>query len=507
MHRHAALTGVLLAALLAAPVAAFAQDGLTVAVTTTQACGTVEFLAEGGGGLGPYNLEWSFGDGEIQTDSGVAGLPFSTSHDYAAGGEFAWNLSLNDSSDPSLNAETGGTVQLGPQVALTSDVFPPLLTLEGGSATLNFTAAATGGEPPYTYAWDLDGDGVFEPGAETASFAYAAGGKFVAAVQVTDACGLTATAFLTVVVIDPEAEACHPMAQRIADGVNTLFPTQAGQLYTCEDIFGIFQGAWTGNTLGFGRMWHAYNLALTMEDLTWEEILQWQLDGSGWGLLVQLDRYAETLGDVGLAELYDMVVSGEASVGDIRTAVRMSTRFDADFAEALGLVQAGANPGEIGQMYRAASELGTDLAGVQGYLDQGLSLPELRHAARMAEQSGGELDLTMQAHLDGMSWGEIRQAMRMAEDGGDLPSILEAGVRETRRQQQEERRQEREETQSQQQLEQNARTAGRLADRYGVTIEQVQSLYNGACSGDWNCVQSSLQGQNAPGQGNGGGPK
>jgi hypothetical protein len=230
-----------------------------------------------------------------------------------------------------------------------------------------------------------------------------------------------------------------------------------------------------------------------MEDLTWEEILQWQLDGSGWGLLVQLDRYAETLGDVGLAELYDMVVSGEASVGDIRTAVRMATRFDANFAEALGLVQAGANPGEIGQMYRAASELGTDLAGVQGYLDQGLSLPELRHAARVAEQAGTNLDLAAQAHLDGLSWGEINQAMRMAEDGGDLQTILEAGVQETRRQEQQERQQEREETRQQQQTDQSLRTATRLAERYAISVGQVQAIFDGACAGDWGCVQATLR--------------
>jgi hypothetical protein len=497
---------VLLAALAAVPVAAFAQDGITVEVTATQACGTASFDVQAAGGLAPYTLNWGFGDGEVQVDSGVAAFPFMTTHDYAAGGEFAWTLTLVDSSDPALSAEAGGTLILGPQVTLTSDIFPPLLTLEDGAATLNFTAQVTGGEPPFTYAWDLDGDGVFEAGADTAAFTYTAGGKYEAAVQVTDNCGLTATAILTVVVVDPEADACHPMAQRIADGVNTLFPTQAGQLYTCEDIFAMFQGSLTGHNLGFGRMWHAYQLALTMEDLTWEEILQWHLDGTGWGLLVQLDRFAETLGDVGLAELYDMVVSGEASVGDIRTAVRMATRFDADFVEALGLVHAGANPGEIGQMYRTAEGLGLDLPAVQGYLDQGLSLPELNHAARVAEQGGTDLDLAVQAHLDGLSWGEIHQAMRLAEDGGDLPAILEAGVRETRRLEQQERQQERDENRTQQ-VEQDARTAARLAQRYGVTIEQVQGLYDGTCAGDWGCVQTTLREQHPPDRGRGGGNK
>lgn len=495
MRRYRLFCVVLVAALVAVPVAAFAQDGVTVEVATSQACGTASFEVLAGGGVAPYMLAWDFGDGETQVDVDVASFPFLTSHDYGAAGEFAWTLTLADSSALALTAETGGTLLLGPQVSLTSDIFPPLLTMSEGAATLNFTAQVAGGEPLYTYAWDLDGDSVFEAGTETASHTYTAGGKYEAAVQVTDNCGLTAVATLTVVVVDPEAEACHPMAQRIADGVNTLFPNQAGQLYTCEDIFGIKSGDLTGQVLGYGRLWHAYNLALTMEDLSWEEILQWKLDGTGWGLLTQLDRFAETLSDVGLRELFDMVVSGETSVGDIRTAVRMVTRYDADFVEALGLVHAGANPGEVGHIYRTASDLGLDLPAVQGYLDQGLSLPELRHAARLAEQSGTELDLATQAHLDGLSWGEIKQALRLAEEGGDLSAILEAGVQETRRLEQQERQQEREEARPEQQLDQNARTAARLAQRYGVGVEQVQALFDGVCAGDWGCVQTTLREQ------------
>jgi len=512
MRRYRLFTGVLVAALVAVPVAAFAQGGITVEVVASpsQACGTASFevLAGGlaGGGVAPYMLTWDFDDGEPQVDADITSFPFLTSHDYGAAGKFDWTLTLTDAS--ALTAETGGTLLLGPQVTLTSDVLP-LLTLSDGAATLNFTAEVSGGEPPYTYAWDLDGDDIFEAGTETASHTYTAGGKYQAAVQVTDNCGLTATAVLTVVVVDPEAEACHPMAQRIADGVNSLFPTQAGQLYTCEDIFAIFQGSLslTGNNLGFGRMWHAYNLAATLEDMTWEEILQWHLDGTGWGALVQLDRFAEALGDIGPGELVDMVLKGEASVGEIRTAVRMVTRYDADFVVALGLVHAGANPGEVGQIYRTASDLGLDLTAVQGYLEQGLSLPELRHAARVAEQGGTDLDTATQAHLDGLSWGEINQAMRLAQDGGDLSAILEAGVRETRRLEQLERQQEREQNRSQQQVEQDARTAAQLARRYGIAVEQVQALFDGPCAGDWSCVQTTLREQYAGEHGQGGRPK
>ena len=495
MRRQRVLAGALLLALLTVPTAAFAQDGFTVNVAVTQTCGTATFEVTAEGGVAPYALNWNFGDGETQTDSAVTVFPFTTDHPYASAGEFMWSLAVSDASDPALTVDAGGTLSLGPSVVLSSDIFPPLLTLDAGQATLNFTASASGGEPPYTFAWDLDGDGLFEAGTEQASFTYTAGGKYAAAVQVTDSCGLTATATLTVVVVDPEAESCQPMAQRIADGVNLLFPTQAGMLYTCEDIFAIFQGSLTGQTLGFGRMWHAVKLAATLEDMTWEEILQWQLDGTGWGLLVQLDRFAETLGDIGPGELVDLVMSGDASVGDIRTAVRMVTRYDADFADALARASEGTNPGELGQLYRMASDLGLEPAALDVYLEQGMSLAEVRHAARLAEQSGNELDLMAEAHASGLSWGEINQALRLAEQGEDLNAVLEAGVRETR--------------QEEHQTQVEASMAGRLASRYGITVEQVLAVLDGTCAGDWRCVQTVLKeqyGSSGPG-GHGGGRK
>src|SRR3990172_5282455 len=155
MKAHRLVAALLLIGLLAAPVSALAQDGLTVEVVAGQTCSLASFEVQASGGLAPYSLEWDFGDGEAQVDSSVAAFPFLTTHDYATGGEFAWTLTLLDSSDPALSAEAGGTLVLGPQVTLTSDIFPPLLTLVGGAATLNFTAQVAGGEAPFAYSSDL----------------------------------------------------------------------------------------------------------------------------------------------------------------------------------------------------------------------------------------------------------------------------------------------------------------------------------------------------------------
>lgn len=493
MNPHRGLISLLVLLLLSVPMSALAQGGFEASVEVASTCGVTSFETSISGGTAPFEIVWDFGDGEMDARSEVVGLPMIVDHDYGASGEYEWSVTITDSSEPSMETTASGSIALGPRVSLTSDPFPPLLPLIDGQATLTLTASAAGGEPPYAFAWDPNGDGVFEPGAESLTHIYLAGGKVQAAVQVTDSCGLTATGSLPVVVVDPEAEACHPMAQRIADGVNTLFPNQSGTLYTCEDIFGIKGGDLTGQVLGYGRLWHAYKLAQTMEELTWEEILQWKLEGTGWGLLTQLDRLSETLTDVGLGELFDMVVAGDASVGDIRTAARAVTHYEADFFDALERLAAGANPGELGQLYRTASDLGLDPLEVDDYLAQGLSLAELRHAGRLAEQANTDLDLLAMAHADGSSWGEIHQAIRLAGEGGDPAAILGVGVRETRQLQHEERNQEREQERLERQEEVRARIASRLAERFGVPVEQVQALADGICAGDWDCVQATLR--------------
>ena len=311
----------MLVGLLAVPLPAAAQTGLAITVGAAATCGEAHFIVSVEGGTAPYSLTVEFGDGETLTAPGEGIPPTMLTHTYAVGGAYAWSIAA---SDGTLQGEASGTLLIGPSVTLTSDPFPPLLPLVDGGATISLTAEVQGGTPPLAYAWTLDGASAstFDPGSLTASATYSAGGKYTAAVAVTDACGLSAEDTLAIVVDDPLAEGCHPTAQWITDAVNTLFPQQSEQLYTCEDIFGFFNGGLTGSQLGFGQMRHAYALAQTIPDLTWEEILDWKLDGNGWGLLVQLDRVADAVGEVGISELIERVVTGENSVAEIRTAAR-----------------------------------------------------------------------------------------------------------------------------------------------------------------------------------------
>lgn len=493
---------ILLILSLLATVPALAQGGLEVGVGVEIDCDSATFTLTADG-ADAYNMEWDFGDGETIAETEVTS-PRVTPHVYPASGVYNWSVVVSDSADPAVNALAAGTLTLGPSVTLDSQPFPPLLTLEGGQASAEFEALVEGGAPPYAYTWDLDGDGTADPAGDpslnTASFTYTAPGHYTALVTVTDACGLDATDTLPVVVVDPEA-ACHPMAARIAEAVSRLFPGQAETLYTCEDILDYFTGGLTGGQLGFGRMWHAYRLTQSLEDLTWEEILDWHLEGDGWGLLLQLDRLSDQLTDIDLKELVTMVVDGEASVGDIRTAARSAIRYGADFEDALNRLAEGASPGELAQLYRTAQGLGLTPEVLDGYLEAGITAADLRHAANLADRIGADWAAVAEAHASGLSWGEIHQASRLAGDDEGLDEALQAGVQEFREQLREQER-------AQQHEEQTRRTAERLAERFGLGTEDVMGLFNGACAGDWGCVRGQLAGRSQPqhdNQGHGGG--
>jgi PKD repeat protein len=555
---------IVLMLLLGAPVAAFADDGLSIDdVTTSVSCDQVAFSITFSGGSGPYTIDLDFGDAEDYTASvltaGVFELPLP--HFYPYGGDFEGNLTITDANDVK---ETTGIVTIdGPTVTLGSTPDPPLLTIESGAASIEFSAAASGGTGDYSYSWDLDEDGLPDAGlsGNTATYTYTAGGNYTAAVTVTDSdtCGLSHTDTLTVVVVDPESDpqdACHPTAQKIAEAVSIIFlDARAEQTYTCEDIFNIFEGSLTGNHTGFGRLWHAYQLTQTIPDLTWEEIRDWGLDSSGWGAITQLNRFADTLDEYGLRELFDLVVNGDNTVGEIRTAARASVRYEADFEDALLRISEGANPGELGQFYKLAAEMDVEPTSLDQYLADGMSLSELSHAAKMSERLDVGWEEVIAAKGSDHSWGDIGQAYKLAGDGIITAAeilAMEGGVQAFRAEQRDEEKLAREAERTAREdartaarkeglddktadrlskqydftgdmdalladcegnwgcvrkklknmdqtmvegasSDKDTRTAERLFAQYGVDIDIVWAKFNGACNGDWNCVRAELR--------------
>jgi hypothetical protein len=505
---------MLLVFALSFPLSVFAEDELMVSVGFVEMCGDAALEIGIQGGEAPFSLVVDFGDGESIEVFDVFTLPYTIHHLYPAQGEYEYSVKVYDSND--WEGETEGPLTvLGPTVVLESDPSPPLLPLGSEGTRIDFTAIVSGGQESYAFEWDLNEDGVPEDGvdptANTASFTYLEAGRFEANVKVTDACGFSESDQLRVIIVDPTSEedpdaednseegedlddegeseagkGCHPTAQRISDALNILSPSQRDGEYSCEDIFNFFQGEEGGLHHSFGVLWRAYQMTQVIDELTWEDILDWHLEGSGWGVLQQLDRFSEALDEVGIVELYERVMSGENTIGDIRSAVRATLRFEADFEDALERLESGTSQGELNQLYRTAMEMEIELDLLDEYLDTGVTLSQIKHASRLANQTGSEWEILLGAYTQGYDWSEIRKAFRLADETMDFETILAIGTNEYREQQRELERAERE-------GEKDEQTAKRLAEQYGIEETDVLEYLNSACEGDWSCVREQLR--------------
>ncbi len=477
----------------------YAQDGgneLVISAAISKDCGDVQFTFTWSEGTAPYFLMVDFGDGDSTGIENTATATFTISHSYLDQGDFKWNVQILEDKVDGLSGVYSEILTLkGPEVTLSSSPFPPLF-VAGDDGMVDFSTSVTGGTLPYTYAWDLDGDGIYEDGEtqETASDTYTEVGKTYPQVLVTDGCSFTSTDTMPVVVADSE-DVCHPTAQKIADGVNTIFPDQAGDLYTCDDIYAIFDNESEENNLGFGRMWKAYNLAESMEELTWEDILDWHLSESGWGSLLQLDRFSDLLEDHDLPELMGLVMSAEYSLGDVRTAVRSVTRYEADFEDALTRIADGANPGELGQFYKLVADLEADPALLDEYLADGLTLSELKHTSKFADKMEVEWTEVADARTEADSWGDLKQAYNLATDEVSAAEILIMGVPDYKELLREEDKIAREDKKTAQTEEKAQQTAEKLAEQFSAEFGDVMNLLNGECEGEWACVRKTLRDQ------------
>lgn len=484
------ILAIMLIIAFAIPMQVFAQaEGIALDVAVSMNCGEAVFTVDVSEAAGPLQLSWDFGDGQVLQEL-IETFPYEVTHSYAGEGEYAWMLFAINGDE--LEGEVHGVVVFeGPQVSLVSDTFPPLVYLEAGAVSIDFFADVSGGESPYEFIWDLNGDMIPDEGVDplvsSSSYTYTESGKLTASVTVVDSCGLTATASLPVVVIDMDEETeCHPMAARIANAVSLLFPDQAETLYTCGDIYDLFSGGEFEPNMGFGRMWHAYHLTETIEEMTWEDILAWQLEGSGWGLLVQLDKFAEIIEDIGVVDLVGMVLSGDTSVNDIRTAYKSVLRYEVDFADALDRIEMGSNPGDLNRLYTLSSELGVEPGSLDLYLESDNALSDIKHAAHLAGQLGMTWEEVLELYNGGVSWGEINQMSRLIADGADPEEISELGVAAYREQQ-------KEADAAARQAEQDQRTAEQFAQKYGLDAGQVMAMLGDTC--DWNCVREQLRAQ------------
>jgi PKD repeat protein len=155
---------------------------------------TVAFTASASGGTGPYTYEWDFGDGGTSTEQ-------NPSHTYVSPGTFAASCTATDSlsntgTSPDVDVTATGAV-VGFSVGTGVDVLllllgtAPLVASASGTPLageipleVDFTGGATGGSPPYTWAWTF-GDGGTST-EQSPTHTYTVPGVYTAQLVVTD---------------------------------------------------------------------------------------------------------------------------------------------------------------------------------------------------------------------------------------------------------------------------------------------------------------------------------
>jgi len=167
------------------------SPALTATAGGTPASGVaplpVTFTGSPAGGRTPYTYAWAFGDGGTSTLQ-------SPSHSYATAGIYGAGLTVTDANGATATATTITTSVSGP-LAATAAASPA-----AGDAPFSttLTGAATGGNTPYTFAWDL-GDGATSA-VQSPGHTYSAAGTYTATLTVRDSSGQTSTATARVIV-------------------------------------------------------------------------------------------------------------------------------------------------------------------------------------------------------------------------------------------------------------------------------------------------------------------
>ncbi|MGB6501356.1 MAG: PKD domain-containing protein [Thermoplasmata archaeon] len=140
------------------------------------------------GGEGPFDYSWKFGDG----GSSMLANP---SHEFSSIGYYSVRLWLNDSEGHESSASL--RLHVYNPLSISSLLATPNPAVLGEQ--VNFSGAAAGGTPPYTFSWTF-GDGGTGGNLTEISHVYETNGPFEVELSVHDSIGGTAKLYLNVTI-------------------------------------------------------------------------------------------------------------------------------------------------------------------------------------------------------------------------------------------------------------------------------------------------------------------
>ncbi len=151
------------------------------------------FTSSVSGGIPPYTYQWYLDGTPVGTDPTWAFTPTSSG---------SYEVYLNVTDDVGVTVESDiASVTVNP--ALMVSISPTTVTMDVGQSQL-FTSAVSGGTPPYSYQWYLNGAPVSGATSSEWTFIPTSAGVYSIFVNVTDNVGVTAMSNVASVTVNPE---------------------------------------------------------------------------------------------------------------------------------------------------------------------------------------------------------------------------------------------------------------------------------------------------------------
>jgi PKD repeat protein len=161
------------------------------------------------------SYEWDFGDGSRASGKIVT-------HRYATIGTFTVTLNVTDS-EGLWDIEQKQIQVKAPPPPLTVTISPMSASILVGQS-VTFTSTVSGGYPPYTYQWFLNGNPVSGATSNTWTFMPTTSGIFYVYLKVTDARGNTAQSYAGRVVVSTVPVGGYSIPLQLSTKTDTVIP-------------------------------------------------------------------------------------------------------------------------------------------------------------------------------------------------------------------------------------------------------------------------------------------
>jgi len=152
--------------------------GFSADTTVANVDSAIQFTDATTGGAPDYTYEWDFNN-----DGTVDSTEASPSHAYTSIGTYTVSLTVTDSQTRTDTETKASYINVAEELVID---FSADVTIANVDDIIQFTSAAAGGTPDYSYEWDFDNDGTVDSTEANPSHTYTSAGTYSVSLTVTD---------------------------------------------------------------------------------------------------------------------------------------------------------------------------------------------------------------------------------------------------------------------------------------------------------------------------------